>query len=284
MKNVLIVFYSLLLCAVWTTVAGALEIRSLSPSAGEPGARVAITGGPFPTDVEILFGSEILLPDQHENNRLVFTAPALPEGDYLVLARSAADTSPAGFTFRMVEPAPWIQGLSPTRMDECTHEDERQVVISGRYFQPGAQVLVNEAAVPVESVGAEEISFLLPPLPGGMHRVQVVSPSGKASLAHSLQVSNIPEIQSVTIGDDQVNYYEVIISGKNFQFNSRLLVNGEVIRGVSAMRPSTEFVQVIDCRTLHYTRYPVSREPRQVALQIVNPGGEQSAVFTATIP
>ncbi|MDO3379394.1 IPT/TIG domain-containing protein [Geoalkalibacter halelectricus] len=284
MRKILLTFCVLLCCALWSATAAALEIRSLSPSTGEPGARVAMTGGPFAPAVEILFGSEVLIPDQHEESRLVFTIPALPEGDYLVLLRHGEDTSPTGFTFRLVEPAPWIGSISPTQLDECTFEEERRVVISGRNFQTGAQVLVNQAAVPVDAVGSEEITFKFPPLTSGMHRVQVVNPSGKISLAHGLQISNIPEIQSVSIGADQVNFYEVVINGKNFQFNSRLLVNGEVVRGAAAIRPSTEFVQVVDCRTLRYTRYPVSREPRQVNLQIVNPGGEQSAVYTATIP
>jgi len=50
------------------------------------------------------------------------------------------------------------------------------------------------------------------------------------------------------------------------------------------VRPSTEFVQVLDCRTLRYLRYPVTREPRSLELQVVNPDGEQSAIFRVTAP
>ena len=39
-----------------------------------------------------------------------------------------------------------------------------------------------------------------------------------------------------------------------------------------------------DCRTLIYHRYPYSRELKQVNLQVVNPGGNQSQVFQASIP
>lgn len=262
----------------------ALEIRSVSPSTAEAGALLTLTGGPFPDDVEVLFGSETLRPELREEQRLVVRVPPLAEGDYLLLLRGSTGTSSRGLLFRLVEPPPWISGLSPTRLDECSYEDERQIRISGRAFQPGAQVLVNQAAVSSISATAEQILFSLPPLKSGMHNVQVVNPSGKASLAHGVQVSSLPEIHSATLGSDQVNAYELIISGRNFQFNSRLLVNGEVIRGVAGVRPSTDFVQVLDCRTLRYTRYPVTREPRSLELQVVNPDGEQSAVFLVTAP
>lgn len=262
----------------------ALEIRSISPSTAEAGALLTLTGGPFPADVEVLFGSETLRPDVREEQRLVVRVPPLAEGDYLLLLRSSTGTSPRGLLFRLIEPPPWISGLSPTRLEECADEDERQIRISGRAFQPGAQVLVNQAAVPSSSATAEQIVFSFPPLKSGMHSVQVVNPGGKSSLAHGVQVSSQPRIHSVTLGGDRVNSYELIISGRNFQFNSRLLVNGEVIRGVAGARPGAEFIQVLDCRTLRYTRFPVTREPRPLELQVVNPDGEQSAAFLVTAP
>jgi hypothetical protein len=270
--------------ALWSQNAAALEISAMSPSTAEPGTRVALTGGPFSTTAEVLLGSEVLRAEATEQSRLVFVVPELTEGDYLVLVRDGDLLSPQNFTLRVAAPAPWISSLDPARLEECSEDTERLVTISGHGFAPGAQVLVNQAAVPSRSVSPEQIVFTFPLVTSGLHRVQVANPSSKQSLPHTLHVSSVPEITSAIMGTDQINQYELIISGRNFQFNSRLLVDGQIIRDLGGMRPGAEYVQVIDCRTLRYIRYPVTREPRSVSLQVVNPDGAQSPVFQVSIP
>lgn len=270
--------------ALWAQGAAALEIRSISPSSAEPGAAIAVTGGPFSPSADILFGGEVLQSVSVEQTRIIFRVPELAEGDYLVLVREEEQFSPQGFVVRLMAPTPWISSLEPTRLEECSEDFERQITITGRGFAPGAQVLVNQAAVPNTSVSPERIVVTLPELKSGLHRVQVVNPSGRQSLAHNVQVSGIPEITSAVMGADQINHYELILFGRNFQFSSRLLVNGEMIRDLAGQRPGSEYAQIVDCRTLRYIRYPVTREPRSVTLQIVNPDGAQSAPFPVTIP
>lgn len=270
--------------ALWTQSVAALEIRSISPSSAEPGAAIAVTGGPFSAGADILFGGEALQPVSVEPTRILFRLPELAEGDYLVLVREEDQVSPQGFVVRLMAPTPWISNLEPTRLEVCSEDFERQITISGRGFAPGAQVLVNQAAVPSTSVSPERIVVTLPELSSGLHRIQVANPSGRQSLAHNVQISGIPEITSAVMGADQINHYELILMGRNFQFNSRLLVNGVMIRDLAGQRPGSEYVQIVDCRTLHYIRYPVTREPRSVTLQIINPDGAQSAPFSVTIP
>lgn len=276
--------FCLLGMALWTQGAAALEIRSISPSSAEPGAAIAVTGGPFSPTADILFGGEVVPPESVEQTRILFRVPDLTEGDYLVLVREEEQVSPQGFIVRLMAPTPWISSLEPTRLEECSEDFERQITISGRGFAAGAQVLVNQAAVPSTSVSPERIIVTLPELKSGLHRIQIANPSGKQSLAHNVQISGIPEITSAVMGADQINYYELILMGRNFKFGSRLLVNGEMIRDLAGQRPGSEYVQVVDCRTLHYMRYPVTREPRSVTLQIINPDGAQSAPFSVTIP
>ncbi len=280
-----LIFLILFAClGSWAQTGWTLEILSLSPATGVPGTRVTINGGPFADDASVVLGGQAITPDSRSANRLMFSVPELPEGDYLLFVRDATGSSPRSFLFKLETPTPWIASVNPANIDECSTASERQIVISGRDFQKGAQVLVNQAAVTVEEVSATAISFTLPALKGGRQMIEVVNPGGKSSITHSVFVNSIPEILAVTPGEDNVNSYQLEVAGKNFQYGSRLLINGQPVGDASIQRPSADTARTIDCRTMIYTRYPMSRELRRVSLQVVNPGGEQSPLFHVTIP
>ena len=160
--------------------------------------------------------------------------------------------------------------------------------MSGSNFRPGAQLLLDSTALVVDKLAESEIVFTLPAVTPGLHQVQVVNPDNQRSLPHGLFLSSTPEITSVQSGADNVVEYDLILSGRNFLVNSFLTVNGvavgKALGNISADGSVRETMRYIDCTTLIYTRRPFLREPHELSLQVVNPGGEQSNVYQLTTP
>jgi hypothetical protein len=278
-----------------TISSAAQEIVSVIPSTVTVGATVTVVGGPFAPDVRILVGVREVIPSQPDERQMVFTVPPLASGEYALMLKSDGRVSPTPFSLHVVEAEPRIMALSPGGIVECSTENERRVTVLGEAFSPGAQLLLDGAAIPVEHIGETEIKFIAPPLKGGLHNVQVVNPGDRKSLAFALFVDSLPEIHAVEQGPDEVTHYELTIRGRNFLFNSTLLVDTIVISPVfvpgggqvfmtPANQSGNDSVRNIDCNTMVYTRHPVSRQAKRVSLQIVNPDGQPSPLFHLTIP
>ena len=264
--------------------AAALEIASLSPGSAAPGEVVTLSGGPFPPGTEVLVGETALAPTVIENGQLTFIVPQFPEGEYRVAVQAGGQTSPPGFVLRITPQRPWISALDPPLLDECGAETERQVVLEGGGFLPGVQILLDGAAIPHQVVAENRLAFLVPPLRGGIYEVQVVNPGDSPSVPQALIIDSLPEIFDVRRGADRVTTYELIIDGRNFLFDSILVVNGIPLPLGAAQVPGTESVEYIDCGQLVYHRMPVTTQERPLSLQVVNPGGRQSPVFQITAP
>lgn len=260
------------------------EIISMTPNTGEVGTSVTLRGGPFTPQSRIIFGSKTLTPSNVTPKQITFSVPEVAAGDYRITVEEEQRVSESSFFFRVTTPEPWVSEISPSEIDACTSPDERRLTIEGRDFHADAQVLVDEAATTPRQVESERIILQLPELNGGRHLIQVVNPDGNESLPQALQVNNIPEILSVSTGEDNVNAYQVVLSGKNFHYDSRLRVNDKHVEKSSEQRPGADFIEFVDCNTLIYTRHPVSRGLRRVSLQVINPGGEHSPVFHVTMP
>lgn len=293
MRYVLATFF--LLFILRPVSPAAQEIVSVIPSTAAVGTAMTVTGGPFDPDVRILVGEREVVPDRPDGRQLVFTVPPLASGDYALMLKSGGRVSPSLFSVRVVEAEPRIIAVHPGTIDECSAAPERKITVSGEAFSPGARLLLDGAAMPVETMVEREISFIAPPLKGGLHQIQVVNPGERKSLAFALFVNSHPEIHGVEQGPDQVTHYELTIRGKNFLFNSTLLVDGISINPARissgpqvfltpVAHPGSDAVRYLDCNTLVYSRYPVSRQAKRVSLQIVNPDGQPSPLFHLTIP
>jgi hypothetical protein len=274
--------------------ADAADVTGLVPAVAAPGTPVTVMGGPFDEGTRIALGDREIIPGTVAPHRLTFTVPALAEGEYAFsLKGTGAGTAPA-FIFRVIEAVPRIESLAPTSLDACSLQEGGSLVLSGE-FPVHPRVLLDGAVVPVDKAGKGEIVLSLPPLKGGIHRVEVTGNERNISLPHALSVNSVPRIASVSQGEDHVTSYEVIISGENFLFNSTLVVDGTALNQVadvdsvpaySALERlgGEDYVRYVDCRTLVYVRHPVTREPKTVTLQVVNPGNEQSPVYVVAIP
>ncbi len=276
---------TLMLLISFSGVSGvSAEILSLAPNAGEPGTKVTLKGGPFSPESRVGFGGEILSPRVLSESRMIFSVPEVPEGDYRIIVRDGERVNESVFFFRVTAATPWVQEVSPSDIDICSLTGERRITIEGRNFNAEAQVLLDDAAIQPQQVTSEQIILQVPELDGGRHLLQVVNPDGSRTLPQTLRVNSIPEIHSVSSGEDHVNFYQVILTGKNFQYDSHLRVNGRRVEKATQQRPGADSFEYVDCTTLIYSRYPVSRELRRISLQVINPGGEQSPIFHATMP
>jgi hypothetical protein len=291
----------LLLQLVSPLFAAAQEFTTVSPGTAAAGTAVTVSGGPFGTGVTVLLGGREIIPDQRTERQLVFTVPPLPDGTYPLSLREGDRTSSRSYNFRVHSPPPGILSLSPANIDECATESQRQVVVEGRHFQPGARVLLDGKVIAHTRSGESTLTFTVPPLPAGIYGVQVINPDEKRSLPHSLWFNSIPEITSVRQGEDFVNYYELVIEGKNFTYNSVLVVS-EYPSGAFDQPPQQKIVTAqgktdpllgrtqgdnlyfSNCHTLIYNRYPYSTQLKRAILQVVNPDGKRTSPYDVSIP
>ncbi len=107
----------------------------------------------------------------------------------------------------------------------------------------------------------------------------------------------------MSVGEDFVNYYQLVIRGNNFFFRSILVVSeypagfsefpptqhslvaqNPPTRRDSARSPQREELYYQDCTTLIYNRFPLSGENRRLVLRVSNPDGRQSGAFEVNVP
>jgi len=286
---------------------GAVSL-TVTPSEVRPGTQVEVSGDSLPADLRINLGDTQILPDLEAPGLLVFTAPLLPPGDYLLVLKAGDTPYGPPAVLKIIEPTPQIVSIAPTNIDECTSPDSTTIAIETRNFLNGGSLLLDGKTVAYEKDDSNRLTFHPPPLPAGTYGVQLTNPKGALSLPHTLWVNNIPEIYNVTIGNDYVSHYEIVVDGKNFLYGSQIVVS-EYPVGFSDRAPNQraiplegsfgprgselelskkmggrENMRYVDCRTLIYNRHPYSSQPKDLILQVVNPDGKISSPYTASLP
>jgi hypothetical protein len=87
------------------------------------------------------------------------------------------------------------------------------------------------------------------------------------------------------IGSQYVNYYELVIVGRNFQQNSSIYVDGQKIGGQGGQDlGNRENLIYVDCTRLVYERHPFSPVDKDFRIMVMNPGGEASQTINVTAP
>ncbi|NJC88446.1 MAG: hypothetical protein FIB02_07945 [Desulfuromonas sp.] len=294
----------LLAALLAVTSALALEITSVAPTRAIPGTRVILTGGPFSPQSRIFLGERFVPPVRQHPRQLEFVVPALPPGGYSLTVQDEVASAVQPFNFEVLAPRPQIVEVEPDNLDVCADEAERLVRVHGSGFHPETLLLLGSNTVNSRVVDAATMEFRLPALPAGVYGVEARNPDGTASLPHSLWINSVPEITSVERGDDFVNNYEVIVRGKNFFFNSILVVREtDTSAGGTGTRQTTyyarrgaaeplpgslvapgEQLRYDDCRTLVYLRYPSNFQDKELTLQVINPDGKKTAAYAVTLP
>ena len=300
-KTVLPVLLAMLL----TSVPGlALEITSVAPTRATPETRVVLTGGPFSQQSRIYLGEQFVPPIRMLPRQLEFIVPPLAPGTYSLTVQDDIDTAVQPFNFEVLASPPQLADVEPKNLDVCSDESERLVRVEGRNLSPETQLLLDGKAVGYRFIAPGAMEFRLPDLPAGVYGIEARNPDGTSSLPQSLWVNNVPEITGVERGGDFVNHYEMIIRGKNFFYNSILVVRepntiagstdirrltyyanrGAPGAGSGAFATTGEALRYNDCGTLLYLRYPIDFQDKELTLQVINPDGRKTAPYVVTMP
>lgn len=283
--------------------AFALEVTALVPTRGAPGTLVAVYGGPFTAQTRLFLGEHYVSPRVVLKNQIEFTIPEFAPGSYALTVQDDFVSVAEGYQFEILSAAPEISHLEPRILDACRPDEQGPVQVIGQNFQSGALLLVNQNVVPAQVVSPLLIKADLPELEqAGVYGVAVRNPDGLTSLPHSLWIKDIPEIHTVERGEDQVNHYEVIIRGRNFHFNSTLVISEPEDSTIGRIHQQFSFasrdnipgrdifmqeitrLNYVDCQTLIYHRYPTSFQDRELSLQIFNPDGRKTEPYSVSLP
>lgn len=301
------IWWILLSCVILTaSPALALEVVSLAPNRGTPGTLVEVGGGPFSMATEVFLGEKFAPPLRVGDGSLDFTVPYLPPGNYLLTVQNDNEVAQQTFNFEVMAPTPQISGLDPQNLDVCRPGPGPPLRVDGRNFLPGAVVLIDDVVVPTTVSGTTSLEAQVQgPRQPGVYGVKVRNTDGATSLPHSLWIDSIPEITSVEQGSEFVNYYEVIIRGKNFLAGSTLVVRqpedrviGQAWRqfsfsarpegggfgGGNTVSPQGGRLVYVDCQTLVYYRYPSTSQEKELELTVINPEGHKTDPFYVALP
>jgi len=226
--------------------------------------------------------------------------PYIPPGSYVLTVQDKTLVAAQAYQFEVMNPTPQITDINPSILDACPIDPQIQLEINGRNFLPSAVVLVDENTVTSRVISSTLIEAQLQALQQpGVYGVSIRNQDGAKSLPHSLWVNSTPEIISVERGADFVNYYEVIIHGKNFLFNSTLVIKepenstvGQSYQQYSfgsrnsadSIAPKGNLLTHVDCQTLIYHRYPTSFQVKNLGLQVFNPDGRKTELYYVSLP
>lgn len=277
-----------------------IAILSIIPAQGEPGITVTLSGSGFSDNATVFLGSTEIPARLIGTGRLSFDIPKLAAGLYAMFVKNKDGTFSKTYSFNITPLKPVAESLSPDTIQFCAGGEEREVSISGRNFEPKSLAVFDGAAIKTRFQGAEALSFTVPAVAAGLHQIQVRNPEDTVSGALGLTIDARPEITGVVRGDEFVNYYNLLIDGRNFQQGSTLVVMEEssveqgmggqpqieVKRLRSGASSATERDRVIysSCSRIIYQRNPYSNVLKNFRVQVVNPNGEESSVVQVTAP
>ena len=267
------------------TTPSAPAILSIIPAQGEPGAKVTIFGSEFGEKISAYLGSVEIPAKVAEGKQLEFTIPSLEAGLYALYLKRSDGILGRVYNFTVLPLRPVLRELSPQQISSCAEGREREITAVGQNFNEGSLLMLDGAVVRSRFISSESIVFTLPQVPGGLHQITVKNPPDNASVAMALTIDTKPEISQVSVGKEFVNFYELIIEGKNFQQNSSIYVDGQRVGGRGGQEVTErERLIYIDCTKLIYQRYPYSPVKKYFRIHVINPGGEGSQVVNVTEP
>lgn len=263
-----------------------ITILSIIPVQAEPGAKVSLSGTGFGETASVFLGSVEIVPRLNTGKQAEFNVPPqLEAGLYAFYLKRADGMISRSYNFTVQPLRPVLGSLQPNTISFCAAGREREVTAIGHNFSDTAQLFFDGAAIGTTQVSPESISFSVPNVAGGLHQVQVKNAPENSSVPMNLVIETRPEIGQVTVGNEFVNSYELMITGRNFNQNSSIYVDGMQIggRGGQDMAERDKLIY-IDCTKLIYQRHPYSPVNKDFRLQVVNPGSDGSQVITVTAP
>jgi hypothetical protein len=267
-------------------VATPVTILSIIPAQAEPGAKVILSGTGFGETASVFMGNIEIAARITDTKLAEFNLPSnLEAGLYALYLKRGDGTVGRSYNFTVLPLRPVLTSIQPAQISSCAIGKEREVLAGGSNFIATSTLFFDGAALSSKLVSSESISFILPAVMGGLHQVQIKNSPENGSMPLTLSVETRPEIGQVSVGNEHVNFYELVISGKNFSQNSSVYVDGMQIGGRGGQdMTDREKIIYMDCTKLIYQRHPYSPVNKDFRLQVVNQGGEGSQVITVTAP
>ena len=266
--------------------AGVPAILSIIPAQAEPGGRVMMFGSGFGTQASVYLGTLEIPTRVLEGRQVEFTIPQQIEpGLYALYLKRADGALSRPYNFTILPLRPVLNSLSPDTISSCSQGADREVNALGQNFIETAQLVFDGAVLKSHRASSETLTFRVPNVAGGLHQVLVKNTPDNGTMPLGLIIETKPEISQVMIGSQYVNYYELIIVGKNFQQNSSVYVDGLKIGGNGGQDlAEREKLIYVDCSRLIYQRHPYSQVDKDFRVMIMNPGGEASQTINVTAP
>jgi hypothetical protein len=259
-------------------------ILSIIPSQAEPGMIVTLYGSGFTDTTRVFMGNSEAQTSVDGPKQLSFAIPDMAPGLYgLYLKRDDGAISKV-YRFSVTPRTPSVTSVSPDKIYSCSSSGGREVQISGGNFQEGSQVLFDGAVIKSSVTSSETISINVPQVAGGLHTIQVKNPGGTLSSSVAIFVDSKPEITGITQGEYYVNYYNLIIDGRNFQGNSTVVVEGKSMVPSSVNYADREKVIYVDCNRIIYQRHPYDTDVKNFTVQVINSSGETSSAVQVSAP
>lgn len=272
------------------------NILSIIPAQGEPNITVTLSGTGFTAGTAAFLGTTEVPTTVVGPELLTFTIPKLPSGLYALFIKRDDGSTSRTYNFSIQAPKPFIESISPDTISVCSSPAERIIYITGRNFQPASQVLFDGSVVRSSYGSEDSMTFAVPQTAGGLHQVQVKNPEDTVTTPMTLAIVAKPEIYNVTRSEGSVNYYRLVIQGKNFQPGATIVVEenslqvglnagvGKLLRAGALSSGEREFLTFEDCSKLIYQRYPVDPTEKDLRIKVINPNGEVSSEVQVTAP
>jgi len=269
-----------------TPASAAPAILSIIPAQAEPGGKVMMFGSGFGTQASAYLGS-IEIPTLIVDGRQVefYIPQQLDPGLYALYLKRSDGAVSRPYNFSVLPLRPVLNGLSPDVISSCAQGTDREVTARGQNFLETSQLVFDGAVLKSRYLSSDALTFNVPSVPGGLHQVVVRNSPENVTVAHGLMVQTKPEIVQVMIGSRYVNYYELVIVGRNFQQNSSIYVDGQKIGGYGGQDiGNRENLIYVDCNRMVYERHPYSQVEKDFRIMVMNPGGEASQTINVTAP
>lgn len=276
--------------------ANAISVLSIIPAQGEPGTGVTLYGSGFSEGTVAFLGTQEAPTTVIGPKQLSFEVPKLAPGLYALFLRRPDGSTSKTYSFALLPLRPITSSLSPDRVDMCTTGRDRDVTITGQNFQERSQVVFDGAAIRGRFLGETSMAFTVPQVNAGLHQVQVKNGEDAVSGALGLMINAKPEIDSITPGEEFVNFYNLVIEGRNFQQGSSVIVmedstvetggqyTVDTRRIGSGYGQEREKVIYVNCNRIIYQRYPYSTVLKSFRVQVINPSGEESTPVSVSAP
>ena len=277
-----------------------ITILSIIPAQGEPETAVTLSGSGFTPGTTVFLGNNATKTEVINSKLLTFSIPSLAPGLYAMFLKDAEGTTSRTYNFSLLPPKPVIYSLSPDTIQACSSDRERHVSINGHNFRESSQVVFDGAAIRGAYISRESFSFTVPRVAPGLHQVQIKNPGETFSGAQGLLIDSRPEIDSVSSAEEYVTYYNLVLTGRNFQQDSAVVVTEEREAEQSGNLSSDEDIKrlrsgttnplardriiFVNCGKIIYQRFPYSTAPKSFKVQVVNPGGEESSIVQVSAP